>query len=71
MKLPSVVVSLIIVCYFFHVFHYYLVKITLFFKDWHNTRIRFWRERCITYSFYFLVLFFFFFLLAELNLKGG
>lgn len=31
-KLPSAVVSLIIVCYFFHVFHYHLVKITLFLK---------------------------------------
>lgn len=29
-KLPSAVVSLIIVCYFFPIFHYYLVKITLF-----------------------------------------
>lgn len=29
-KLPSVVVSSIIVCYFSRVFHYYLVKITLF-----------------------------------------
>lgn len=56
-KLSSAVVSLLIVCYVFHLFHYYLMKITLFLRLT-NTKISFWRERYLTY-FVFLGAFFF------------